>query len=281
MLKKSLLIAVVLSTSSLFAQMLTIPPARMVAGPIVSQDQMEEVSPDTTACSFGYASGTGLNATAYCLSVNGNIVQFSRPAGFEYIKAGTIGEGYGICDLTAGGVPYFDYAAFEFGNWGATVATFPNATTAKFVRSTSDGIWTLTQTIKQVKANASGPGSAKVTMAIKNNTAINRDIFVMRYADVDAGGTVGNDTVNQSQDAAFANDNFFNGLSLTNNTYTFFDHLAAVYIGANGPNPCNFNVNRLVSPAAAIGIDGAIAHIYAFVVPKGATKTVTLTYKPY
>src|SRR5205823_11600545 len=109
-------------------------------------------------------------------------------------------------------------------NWGATAVSFPNAATAKFVRTTTDGIWTLTQTIKRINASASGPGSAKVTMAVKNNS-VSRDIFLVRHADVDAGGSL-SDNFDQSQDAAFANDNVFNGLSLTDNTFTFPDHYA-------------------------------------------------------
>jgi hypothetical protein len=277
-MKKSILLVMMLSMSSLlFAQRRTHPPSVMVAGPQVSQDQLAADAPDTTACSFSYSSGSGDNFTRYCLSVNGNIVQFDRPSGFEYIAFGFIGEGYGICDNTAGGVAYDDYAGSDSGNWGATTRTFPNATTAKFVRTTSDGIWTLTQTIKQVKANGAGPGSAKITMAVKNSTGIGRNIFLVRYADVDAGATT-SDNFDQSKDAAFGNDNVFDGLSLTNNTFTF-DHYAATWTTAAGPNPCNFNVNRLAAPAA--GIDGSIGHLYALTVPAGATKTVNMTYKPY
>jgi hypothetical protein len=203
-------------------------------------------------------------------------VQFDRPSGFEYIAIGLIDEGYCICDNNSG-VAYDDYAGLDTGNWGPTTATFPNATTAKFVRTTSDGIWTLTQTIKQIKANGAGPGSVKVTMAVKNSTGIARSIFLVRQADVDAGGTI-TDNFDQSQDAAFGNDNVFNGLSLTTNTFTF-DHYAALWTTAAGPNPCNFNVNRLSAPAT--GIDGSIGHLYAFTVPAGASKTVNMTYKPY
>jgi hypothetical protein len=276
-MKKSILLVMMLSMSSLlFAQRHTKPPSAMVAGPQVNQDQLAKEAPDAIACSFSYSSGSGVNFTRYCLSVNGNIVQFDRPSGFEYIAIGLIDEGYGICDLNSG-VAYDDYAGLDTGNWGPTTKTFPNATTAKFVRTTSDGIWTLTQTIKQIKASGATPGSVKVTMAVKNSTGISRSIFLVRQADVDAGGTT-TDNFDQSQDAAFGNDNVFNGLSLTTNTFAF-DHYAATWTTPVGPNPCNFNVNRLSAPAT--GIDGSIGHLYAFTVPAGASKTVNMTYKPY
>src|SRR5436189_4403576 len=136
-MKKSIFLVVLLSISSLLlAQRRTQPPLAPVAGPHVTQDQTAKDAPDTTTCSFIYTSGSGNNATSYCLTVNGNIVQFSRPNGFEYIAVGTFFEGYGICDLTAGSVAYSDYAASATPNWGATAVSFPNAATAKFVRTT-------------------------------------------------------------------------------------------------------------------------------------------------
>jgi len=276
-MKKSIFLIVVLSISSLLlAQRRTAPPSAAVAGARVSQDAAAN-APDTTTCSFAYSSGTGVNRTDYCLSVNGNIVQFSRPAGNEYIAVGTIDEGYGICDITGGSVRYSDYAWTATPNWGATSVFFPNAATAKFIRTTTDGIWTLTQTITRVNASGTGPGAAKVSMAIKNNS-VAREIFVVRHADVDAGGVLSNN-FDQSQDAAFGNQNFFDGLALTDNTFAFPDHYAATWNIFSGPDPCNFNVNRLSAPAT--GVDGSIGHLWHLVVPAGATKTLVSTYKPY
>jgi hypothetical protein len=244
MLNKPILLVAMLSISSLlFAQRLTKPPAAMVAAPQSTRDQVAKDASSTTACSFPYSSGLDINATAYCLSVNGNIVQFSRPTGFEYINLGNIDEGYGICDV-ASGKAYYDYAWTDSANWGPTTVTFPSTSSAKFVRSTSDGMFTLTQTLKQVNANAAGPGSLKVTMAIKNRTAIARSIQVIRQANVDAGGTTSNN-FDQSQDAAFGNLNFFYGLSLTNASLAL--HGALTWSTPFGPDPCNWGVNRIGS----------------------------------
>lgn len=81
MLNKLILCAAVLTLSMLaFAQQR-------------SQQEAANDAPDSTVCSFTYSSGSGTNQTAYCLSVNGNIVQFSQPSTAECIKQGVISEG--------------------------------------------------------------------------------------------------------------------------------------------------------------------------------------------
>jgi|ERR1041385_7549875 hypothetical protein len=281
MLNKPILLVAILSISSwLFAQGPAKSPDAMVTGSQSTENQTANDASSTTACSFAYSSGSAPNTTAYCLSVNGNIVQFSRPIGSEYIEnAEAIDEGYGICDVT-GGTAYYDYASTDSANWGPTTVTFPNASSAKFVRSTNDGQWTLTQTIRKINANTSGPGSAKVTMAVKNRTGMTRSIYVIRHARVVVGGTPGATNVDQSQDAAFGNLNFFYGLSLTTNTFTgTVNHGALTWGTPLGPNPCDFNVNRILRPA--VSIDGSIGLLHYGPVEAGQTMTVSMTYKPY
>jgi hypothetical protein len=233
-------------------------------------------APDTPACSFTYSSGPLATFTRYCLSANGNIVQFDSPSGFEYINNGNLMEGYGICDVTPN-VSYYDYASIDSGNWGATTVTVPNATTRVFVRTTSDNLWQLTQTIKQTKANASGPGSVKITMAIKNLSNLGRQVTVLRVANMNAGPVATNDEFVSSFNSAFGQEPGASwGLGLTTNTFTFA-HNGAVFNVPTGPDPCHY-VTHIVN-AAFIG-DGSIGHVYLVTVPAGATKMVTMTYKP-
>ena len=171
----------------------------------------------------------------------------------------------------------YDYAVFATGNWGATVVSVPNATTRKFVRLTNDGIWQLTQTIKQIKATAMGPGSVKITMALKNLTGIARDAFLLRFADVDANATFGNDEFDFTLNSAFGSEPGFSfGLGLTNNTFTFL-HEAFTQDTSGGPDPCDPTTNFNAGPFVG---DGSLGHIYGISVPAGATKTVNMTYKP-
>ena len=246
------------------------------------QQQAGANAPDTTACSFNYSSGAGENSTAYCLTVNGNIVQFASPAGYELINAGIVDEGYGVCDLNDAGnfaddVAYFDYAHKDSANWNATVVSAPNATTRKFVRTTADGIWQLTQTIKQIKSNASSAGSIKITMALKNLSGTARPARVIRAADVDADDYLNNTFVADHNSASGAIFGGY-GLMLITNTLSAINHAGFVQGVFAGPDPCNYGVNLSNQPFVG---DGSIMHLYYFpIVNPGATRTVVMTYKP-
>jgi hypothetical protein len=233
MLTRSLLIAVVLILSSL------------ALAQHKSQQQATAEAPDTTTCAVTYTSGAGHNATSYCVTVNGNIVQFSR-GGDEYIRVGDFSEGYGICDLNSG-IRYFDYATSITGNWLASSFSTPTATKAISTRTTSDGIWQIKNTITKVAANAAGPGSAKVSMAIHNLTGVNRNILFARFADVDflRGGVedFDNDFDFTLDTAIGLAPGFRSGLSLTNNTFTF-DYDAFTQDTAGGPDPCGLSTFR-------------------------------------
>ena len=63
-----------------------------------------------------------------------------------------------------------------------------SATAVKISRTTSDGIYTLTQTITQNAGNA----LAQVSMSIKNNTTGSHHVGLLRWADIDAQGSTTN-----------------------------------------------------------------------------------------
>ena len=226
----------------------------------------------TTTCAATFTSGTGRNATQYCVTQNGNITQFSRGSD-EYIQVGDVSEGYGICD---GSTRYFDYAFNDSGNLGP--ATFTStATKAVSIRTTSDGIWQITNTITKMAANGSGPGAAKVSMKFTNLTNVEREIAVVRMADVDflTGGVPDlNNDFDFTLDTAYGLEPGFNsGFSLTNNTLA--EATAFTLDFSVGPDPCDLQA----APQPFVG-DGSIAMFYALRVRKGGTATVNLTYKP-
>lgn len=240
------------------------------------QDRADQTAPATISCMTTYSSGPLETFTRYCLSPNGNIVQFDSPSGFEYINNGDVLEGYGICDVTPN-VAYYDYAQVDSGNWGPTVVTSTTPTSQVFTRTTTDGIWELKQTISQLKATASGPGSVKISMALKNLSTISRNVTLLRVANVDAGASPLNDEFVSSFNSAFGQDPGASwGLGLTTNTFTFA-HNGVVLNVPTGPDPCHY-VTHIVN-TSFVG-NGSIGHVYAITVPKGATKTVVMTYKP-
>ena len=72
MLNKTMLLAAILILSSLgFAQARTQQP-----------DSDAALSSKDTSCAYSYSSGTPATSTSYCLTGNGNIVQFASPSDF-------------------------------------------------------------------------------------------------------------------------------------------------------------------------------------------------------
>jgi hypothetical protein len=151
----------------------------------------DTVSPDaTTTCKLTFTSGGAPNFLKFCVTSNGNIVQLTSPGGFEHIREGTILEGYSICDFGSL-TRYYDFAAADSGNWQPAILTGVTLPLT-IKRTTSDGIYTLTQVISR---NTVDP-AVIFSMTLKNNTAAAHDFALVRYADIDAnnanGGTFNN-----------------------------------------------------------------------------------------
>jgi hypothetical protein len=235
--------------------------------------------PASATCAFSYFSGPLATFTRYCLSPNGNMVQLDSPSGNEFINKGDLLEGYGLCDFTPN-VSYFDYASIDSGNWGTTTVTTPNATTKVFIRTTADGLFQLTQTITQIKASPSSVGSIKITMAVKNLSAsAKNNLTLLRVVNIDAGFTPLNNEFVSSANSAFGQEPGRWGVGLTTNTFTFANN-GLVFDFSKGlapPDPCHYVTH--VNNFSFVG-DGSIGHVYDISIPAGATKTVTMTYKP-
>ena len=155
-----------------------------------------------------------------------------------------------------------------------------NGNVVTITRKTSDGIWQLKQTLTNVPANATGPASVKVAMALKNLSSIQRSVYLMRYSVVvnadKNGGLQPLDFDYTAETAYGLIPNFGRGLSTTNNTFDF-SHLAFFQNQPGGPIPC-FALNEIgVQP----GFNAlSIMQFWTTAVPAHATKSVMSTYKP-
>ncbi len=141
------------------------------------------VKSEADTCAYTFTSGSGYTYLQWCATVNGNIVEFQSPSGAEQIDQGTIGEGYGVCDVSTD-VGYYDYSDDGASGWGSAVLDTHNGTLVKITRTTTDGLWTLIQTLSN--SPGSNPG-VKVTMQLKNNSSVTKTAFLFRWADVDPG----------------------------------------------------------------------------------------------
>lgn len=273
---------IVLSLSSLsFAQLplAADPQGKAEQAAALSKKNSIDAAPRSAladpGCSFLFTSGANNTFLSYCLTTNGNVTQLITPAGHFQIVNPV--EGYGICDGFTG-TEYFDYAFEDSLNWGPTTSSSPTPTSMKFVRTTSDGVWTLSQTIAQLAASS----SVKVSMTLKNNTADDRPVVLLRYADVDVDGVLTNN-FDGTLNSAMAWNTFFSGahpfgLVLQNvGTPPFVDYNGFAQTIPGIAHPCNpfGNASRTV----AVGIDGSVVMNYSGVMPKKVSKTFTISYK--
>jgi hypothetical protein len=232
----------------------------------------------TSTCSYNFISGTGDTFLKYCVTVNGNITQLEAPAGHEHIAVGAFGEGYEVCDLnTHPSVGYFDYADFGgSSNWGPATLLTQTATAVKIARTTSDGNWTLTQTIALV----AGTSSINITMVLRNNSTVDRRASLLRYADVDADSTFLNSFDATTVKSAFgwraSEFGFANaGLLMQNVGVSPFAHSAVAHNFPSGPS-----CTQPATPGTETLTDGSIVMLYFLeTVPKGRTATVTVRYQ--
>jgi len=236
----------------------------------------------TTDCSFTFTSGINNNTLEYCVTTNGNIAELQTPIGHPLVSVEDRSEGYAICDVSNNNsrVAYSDFADFgDTGNWNSPVIVSHSATSVKIARTTSDGIWTLTQTITQMAPTA----SVKILMALKNNTAVSREAFLVRWADVDA-----DDFLDNNFDGTFSSAFGWNSISsesagpvglLLQNLGTL-QGIGSEAFGQNTflpPNPCNPGLNFVTAPL--LDTDGSLVLLYDITVPKNSSKSVTMTYK--
>jgi hypothetical protein len=236
----------------------------------------------TQTCQVTYSSGTTPTATKFCVTVNGNIPQFSVRGIQLFFPAGNAGdlEGYGFCDVTAG-VRYMDYAAYDNDTWNASTLQ-QSGNTVTVTRTTADGNWQLTQTIVNIPATASAVGSAKVTMRLKNLSSVARSANLVRYAAEDVG-YVKND-YNTSRYSAIGQFPYAVGLMLTVNSFPAgYGEEAYIQNIQSGPDPCAY-LTFLEQTLPYVGLGSIVAEWNAEsakkIAPNG-TVTVTSTYRGF
>ncbi len=215
----------------------------------------------TSNCQSTFTSGTNLTYFQFCTTINGNVTEFQTPAGVEHIREGSYDEGYGICDFDTLN-RYYDFAdGGDSGNWLASVISQPGGPSTfplKITRTTSDGVFTLTQSFTRTTTVP----TVNITMTLKNQTAVSKDYALVRYADIDANNADGGDFNNYFDfdwDSAWGYNPGFNthGVSLftipTNTT-----RFAFVQDTSDIPDPCG-PVNNLPPSTPWYG-DGSVGY---------------------
>lgn len=150
------------------------------------QQKNDAQSLSSMACQSTFTSGSGQTYLSFCVTQNGNLGTFYSPSNYRQLYPGA--EGYAICDWTNNNYSYRDFGLYgDSGNWlNSTIVqpNGPNTFPLTIKRTTSDGIWTLTQ----VFSRSTTTPSVKITMTLRNNSGVGRSAYFERFADIDAWG---------------------------------------------------------------------------------------------
>jgi hypothetical protein len=226
----------------------------------------------TNVCQSTFTSGKGAGYMKFCITENGNVAKFESPQGYSQMYA----EGYGVCDTTASPLAHYDHEFGASGNWTASTIVQPkgpNTFPLTIVRSTSDGIWTLTQTFSRTAASQ----TIKIVLALTNNSAGTRNAILQRYADVDADGSGNDDYSDTTDETAWtyhSSMSINHGLALRAVPGNTFTRSAAV-IAPGGSDSCT----RFTRTGPYFG-DSALEYAwFLFNIGPGDTRTVTVEYR--
>ena len=246
----------------------------LVAFAVSAQAQKNEkdiqVGPEgTDVCQSTFTSGNGASYMAFCTTKNGNVAKYESPSGYDQLYQG--GEGYGLCDITNGNVRYYDWGAYGDSGWQDATITQPhgpNTFPLTINRTTADGVWTLKQAFSR---NTATP-AVKITMTLENNSALTRNVWLERFADVDAGGDPDYNRFDSDLFGAWGVDPNKNGLILRSLGWTF-----GKVVPAATTDPCNINL-------LPIPYQGDAATLYQWqfnsMGPK-TTKTALMEYRTF
>jgi hypothetical protein len=238
-------------------------------------DSHARATPQQAECNYSFSSGSGNARLRYCVSDRGTI-PFAEDSTLHETLWGA--EGYGICNESPV-ASYWDWDEDVSTNWNAPTLLKLTVNTVKIARTTSDGIWTLTQTITHERATQ----DIKIAMALTNNTSVARVAYLVRYADLDTQSELNNfsattnSAIGWDQSTPFGpNDQY--GLELRNTGPTQFGYVQGFARTTNfPPNPCNFAGDS--AGGVVLHIDGSLALAYVDTIGANKTKTATMIYK--
>jgi hypothetical protein len=162
-----------------------------------------------------------------------------------------------------------------------------SGTVVKIARTTSDGNWTLTQTITKVPKTS----SITVVMALTNNQNVAAVAYLSRFANIDiddqpTAGSFWAATINSALGWNYSyggSYDTYHGLQLQNVGNSQFGYKQGfVQAIPYGPNACAFAYNASASGLVNNdrgGLDPSVIYSYVDVVPAHGTKTATLSYR--
>jgi hypothetical protein len=234
---------------------------------------LSSLSSAKTACQSIFSAGSGTFAMQFCVTENGNITQYATPTSSEHFSSQS--EGYGVCDNTGdihgNPVNYYDYAAGGALHWDTATVDQPggaNTFPLTITRNSSDGLWKLVQTFSQSAKDR----AVKIRMDLTNNSTIDRQVSILRFADIDANGLTSND-FEASLFSSFAGNQDQVGIQLRD--WANVANVPFVLSVPDAPKPCNFAASTVQFSG-----NGSLGLLYNRTIKAQSSKTVKVQYRP-
>jgi len=232
------------------------------------QQKNESQPLSSTACQSTFTSGSGQTYLSFCVTQNGNLGSFYSPSNYRQLYPGA--EGYAICDWS-NNYSYRDFGTYgDSGNWLASTIVQPNGPNTfplTIKRTTSDGIFTLTQVFSR---NTTTP-SVKITMTLRNNSGVGRTAYFERFADIDAWGISFNE-FDGGTSSMWGYQSGGNGLMMRES----WPHSMGTWVLSGPPvDPCSFQHEGL----PYLG-DGTVLSTWAPYLAAQSSATVSVEYRP-
>lgn len=224
-------LAVLLAAATLAAGTAADSPVRSMSAR--GAGKAGSVVPQSAGCAVTFTN-PGPPALTACVSGHGNVNNLIyNPFGAALDNVSQ--EGYCLRDAGTSTV-YYDAGGAEAG-WGVATQS-STATTTTVTRTTTDGVYTLTQNI----FFKYGSRLVLVGNLVKNNDTVSHSVRFSRYADLDIDQTAGNDLVDVAGVSVVAQET--NGVALTSlgNPALLSRAGADTFSGWNGggKSACNF-----------------------------------------
>jgi hypothetical protein len=231
------------------------------------------IDPLATTCQATFTSGSGNSFLRWCVTINGNLINFESPAGLDHIA--NI-EGYALCTPFSDA---FDAAAVgEAGFAGNGIILAQNASSITIQRDTADRRLRLLQTFTR----DTNENDVTITVTVTNRS--DEEIFAprfSRYADFDIDLTSGADVFSSTLNGVWADES--HGITLS--AISFKEPLSNVLVErftalVNGTAAgCDGDLKEPLRPPT-VGVD-AVARVTYFLrtLLPGQSRTVKYVYR--
>ena len=231
------------------------------------------IDPLATTCQATFTSGSGNSFLRWCVTINGNLLNFESPAGVDHI--GSI-EGYALCSPFGNAFDAAGLGEAGFGGPGIVLAQSVSSITIE--RDTADG------RLRVLQKFTRDTNENDVTIAVTVTNLSGEEIFaprLSRYADFDVNLSSGGDVFSASVDGVWATESLGITLSATSFKEPLSNTLVESFTALAGGTAAGCDgdsTNPLKLPTVGVDATARVTYFLRTLLP-GQSRTVKFVYR--